>query len=105
MCFLRLSPGGEGWSGRPFLIGGAALQRRSPFGNGVIEQFKDQPEYSQVLLFDCSIIVALESLSDDRVDFALQGQQILFRSGISNPRDYGKNPIAVSGAVIPFVTV
>jgi hypothetical protein len=53
------------------LIDEAALQR-PPFGDSMIEQFQDQSECGQVILFDRSIIVTLQGLADDRVDFLLR---------------------------------
>jgi hypothetical protein len=87
------------------LIGGVALQRRSPFGDGMIEQFKDQSECGQVVLFNRSIIVALQGFTNDRIDFPLRCQQILFGPGIAKLRDHGENPVAMAGGVVPIVPI
>ena len=71
----------------------------------MIEQFKNQSECSQVILFDRSIIVALQGFADNRVDFLLQCQKVLFGPGIAKLRDYGKNAFAMAGGVVPIVSV
>jgi hypothetical protein len=71
----------------------------------MIEQFEDQSECGQVLLFDSSVIVALECLGDDRVDFSLGGQQILFGPSFSNFGDDRENAVAMAGVGVPLVPV
>ena len=71
----------------------------------MIEQLEDKTECGQIFLFDGSIIVALEGLANDLVDFPLRCQQVLLGPGFSNLRDHGENAVAVAGIVIPFVSV
>ena len=104
-CQVRLPARGKGWTRRFCVIGGVALQRRSPFGDGMIEQFKDQSECGQVVLFERSIVVALQCFADDRVDFLLRCQDVLFGPGIAKLRDHGENPVAMAGGVVPVVPI
>ena len=60
----------------------------------MIEQLEDKAECGHVLLFDGSLVVALEGLADDGVDLPLRRQQVLLGPGIPNLRDQGENAVA-----------
>lgn len=71
----------------------------------MIEQFKDEAERGHVLLFNGSLVVALEGFRDDGVDLPLRCQQILLGSGIADLGDHRENAVAVAGVVVPFVSI
>ena len=71
----------------------------------MVEKFEGQTKGRQILFVNCTLVIAIERLADNCIDFALHRQQLLFRSGTANFRSRFKNFIALVRSLVSLIAI